>query len=94
MFVKDFKTLFLKGLAALLPTVVTIALLAWVFNWINNRVANPITHLIISFMPDPWENTLTIKESDALTYGTPIDRLDPLTGRQLTIEYLTIRHPA
>ena len=36
---KDFRRLFLKGLAALMPTVVTIAVLVWAFNWINDRVA-------------------------------------------------------
>ncbi len=101
MFVNDFKRLFMKGLAALLPTVVTIALLLWAFNWVNGHIASPITDWIITFLPDPeevpgffrgtWLKTDATR--DSLQYGQQLDRLDPETGRPLTLEYEIVHHP-
>jgi uncharacterized membrane protein len=96
VFLEDFRRLFLKGLAALLPTVVTFAILVWAFNWINERVALPITDTIISYLPDPWEweYVPNVDIDDALKYGTTVEEFDPVTGRQLTIEAKLIRHRA
>jgi len=102
MFWSNFKRLFMKGLAALLPTVVTIAMLLWAFNWVNGHIAAPITDYIITFLPDPeaeipsfFSNTFKFDaESDPLKYGEKLDRLDPNSGAQLTREYLIIHHPA
>ncbi len=87
MFVNDFKRLFMKGLAALLPTVVTIALLLWAFNWVNGHIASPITDWIITFLPDPegevptfFANTFSFDaEQDPLTYGEKLEQFDPET---------------
>lgn len=96
MFLSDFKPLFMKGLTALLPTVVTIALLVWAFNWINGHIASPITGLIITFMPKDPEFPLLdwLAEDDPLEFGQKIDKIDPVTGRQLTIEHEIIHHAA
>jgi len=102
MFVSDFKRLFMKGLAALLPTVVTIALLLWAFNWVNGHIASPITDWIITFLPDPegevptfFANTFSFDaEEDPLKYGEKLEQFDPETGAQLTREYLVIHHEA
>ncbi len=97
----SFKRLFMRGLAALLPTIATIALLAWAFGWINSRVATPITDWIITWLPDPEEvpwffsrPVPTDPRVDALRYGHPLDEIDPRTGAQLTLEYKIINHPA
>ncbi len=102
MFANDFKRLFMKGLAALLPTVVTIALLVWAFSWINNHIASPITDWIITFLPDPEEDVPTFfkntfkfdADKDAMKYGQKIEEFDEITGQQLTREYKQIHHPA
>ncbi len=102
MFVNDFNRVFMKGLAALLPTVVTIALLLWAFNWVNGHIASPITDWIITFLPDPEGEIPTFftktfsfdSEQDPLTYGEKLDQMDAETGAQLTREYLIIHHQA
>ena len=101
MFLADFKRLFLKGLAALLPTLVTIALLLWAFNWVNEHIASPITGWIITFLPDPdevpgfFQRTFkTDADQDALKYGQRIEKFHPQTGEQLTVEWELIQHPA
>lgn len=99
MFATDFKRMFMRGLTALLPTVVTIALFVWAFSWVNEHIASPINRAIISVLPYPEDipgffSTFRMNwENDALTYGTKIPELDPETGRQLTLEYKTIIHP-
>ncbi len=102
MFVNDFKRLFMKGLAALLPTVVTIALFLWAFNWVNGHIASPITGWIITLLPDPEGKIPTFftkafsfdAEQDPLIYGEKLEQFDPETGAQLTREYLIIHHQA
>lgn len=101
MFLADFKRLFLKGLAALLPTLVTIALLLWAFNWVNEHIASPITGWIITLLPDPEEvpgffqkTFKTDADRDALKYGQKIEKFHPETGVQLTVEWQQIQHPA
>ena len=37
-----FRKLFYRGLAFVLPTILTIALLAWVYGFISQRIAEPI----------------------------------------------------
>jgi len=98
MFVRDFKRMFMRGLTALLPTVVTIALFLWAFNWVSQFIASPINNAIINVLPYPddvpgffgyfevdWEK-------DSLEYGTKTDELDPDTGKQLTLEYKILDH--
>lgn len=42
-FFRDFRRFFLRGLAAVLPTVLTLAILFWAFTWLDRRIASPIT---------------------------------------------------
>jgi len=41
-FMSDFRTFFLKGLAILLPSLVTLALLLWAYNFLRTNIAEPI----------------------------------------------------
>ena len=92
----DFRRFFLRGLAALVPTLITFGILLWVYTLINENVGSFITRGLqtlcqwISAEPAPG---LVDEEHDPLKYGTPIDEWDAL-GRRLTIEYKAIHHPA
>ncbi len=98
-FLEDFRRFFMRGLAALMPAAITIALLAWLFDWVNDRIATPITNSVIAFLPDPddvprvFQILKIAPETDSLTYGHRIDEFDN-QGRQLTVEYILITHPA
>ncbi|MCG3138752.1 MAG: hypothetical protein HJJLKODD_02620 [Phycisphaerae bacterium] len=93
-FLSDFKRSFMRGLAALLPTVFTIAVLFWAFKWVNSNVAVPITNGIITFLPDYVPAFVSIDlDKDPLIYGEKIEQWDA-QGRQLTLEYQIINHPA
>jgi len=51
---------FLTGLAALLPTALSVGILVWIFGFINDKVAEPINECIIWVMEvagveDAWE---------------------------------------
>ncbi|MEO1130740.1 MAG: DUF502 domain-containing protein [Planctomycetota bacterium] len=41
-FGSDFRVFFLRGLAILLPSIVTLALLAWAYGFLKDKVAEPI----------------------------------------------------
>ena len=41
-FLSDFRTFFLKGLGILLPSLITLALLVWAFNFLRTNIAGPI----------------------------------------------------
>lgn len=41
-FLQDFRTFFLRGLAILLPSIITLGLLLWAFSFLRDRVAEPM----------------------------------------------------
>lgn len=47
-FLTDFRLFFGRGLGILLPTVLTLALLLWAFNFLRNNVAEPINGAVRS----------------------------------------------
>lgn len=61
-FGKDFKTFFFRGLAILLPTVLTIWVLAFAYQFVNQKIAGPINSgvraAVIQFTewPQPTDN--------------------------------------
>ncbi len=95
-FLSAFKHFFVRGLAALLPTLVTIAILIWAYELVDRHIGQYITNGLISALcagvGPPAPGTVDL-EKDALRYGTPTDELDA-QGRQLTREYKIIHHPA
>lgn len=93
-FITDFRRFFLRGLAALVPTLLTIAILVWAYDLVNNYVGAPITQGLstlcqwLSREPAPG---LVDEEIDPLKYGTPINEWDAF-GQRLTIEYKAIHY--
>jgi len=90
----DFRRFFLRGLAALGPTLLTVAILVWVFTLVNDHVGVHVTKalvLLCSTLSDEPAPGFVDEANDPLTYGTPIDewRKD---GRRLTTEYKVITH--
>ncbi len=90
----DFRRFFLRGLAALGPTLLTVAILVWVFTLVNDHVGVHVTKalvLLCAALSDEPAPGFVNEDNDPLTYGTPIDewRKD---GRRLTTEYKIITH--
>jgi len=91
-----FRRFFLRGLAALLPTIVTIALLVWAYNFVEHVIERPLTQGLVSVLAIRGEEkdfALARMRGDLLKYGTPLDEFDPQLG-QLTREYKVIADPA
>jgi len=96
-----FKRRFSRGLAALLPTLLTLALLAWAYNLVDNLVGRHINTglmFMLSQTGSPneghWAWMDIDKVKDGIEYGQPIDEFD-YRGRHLTVEYkiLTAAEP-
>lgn len=95
-FSSDFRRFFLRGLGALVPTLLTFAILIWAYRFVNDNVGAPITQGLlklcswVSDRPTPGAVNL---DRDPLIYGTPIDEWNEY-GERLTIEYQAIWHKA
>lgn len=95
-FAGDFRRFFLRGLGALVPTLLTFAILIWAYQFVNNNVGQPITKGLltvcswVSERPTPGAVNL---DRDPLIYGTPINEWNEY-GERLTIEYKAIWHKA
>ena len=48
-FMDDFRRLFFRGLAALVPTLLTIAILIWAYRLLNDNVGVYINKALLSF---------------------------------------------
>lgn len=95
-FVNDFRRFFLRGLGALIPTLLTFAILVWVYQLINDNVGQPITKglmVICSWVSDRPTPSAVNLDRDPLIYGTPINEWNEY-GERLTIEYKAIWHKA
>ncbi len=49
-FRSDFRRFFIRGLAATLPTLLTVAIIVYLFNFIQNRIGDPINGLVIHLL--------------------------------------------
>ncbi|MFQ5413366.1 MAG: DUF502 domain-containing protein [Phycisphaerae bacterium] len=92
----DFRRFFLRGITALLPTLLTIAVLIWAYRLVNDYVGVYVTRSLlfacslISVEPAlDWID----EDNDPIRFGQPIDDWDA-DGRRLTVEYRTIHHDA
>ena len=94
-FMDDFRRFFLRGLGALVPTLLTFAIIVWAYKLINDNVGAYITEGLlqlcswVSDEPAPWIVDPETPEKDALRYGTPINEWNE-RGQQLTTEYKII----
>ncbi|NOS99867.1 MAG: DUF502 domain-containing protein [Phycisphaerales bacterium] len=83
--------LFKHGLAALAPTILTIALLVWGYRFIDQNIARYITRGVVAIYswggdPHPW---LGIDDEAVLQYGDPIDSWNN-HGRRETAQFRTV----
>jgi len=91
----DFKRFFSRGLAALAPTLLTVAVLIWAYELIDQYLGRHITHGMVTLFAasgPPGFISEDRAEALALEYGRPIDEWDA-QGRRLTVEYKIATHP-
>lgn len=89
----DFRRFFLRGLAALVPTLLTFAILVWVYQFVDGYVGTSITEGLLRVcqaIRDEPAHVLVNRKLDPLRYGTPVDQWDERTGQRLTVEHMTI----
>ncbi len=95
-FLDDFRRFFFRGLGALVPTLLTIAILVWAYALVNDYVGAVVTRGLIlvckSIRAEPAPGFVNIN-NDPLQYGTTIDEWND-QGRRLTIEHIVIHHKA
>ncbi len=87
---------FLRGLAALVPTLLTFAILLWAYELVNDHVGMPITHglqWICATVREEPPPGFVDPVRDSLYYGTPIDEWNEF-GQRLTLEYKAVHHGA
>ncbi len=93
-FMDDFRRFFLRGLGALVPTLLTFAVLVWSYRLINDNVGFYITegllHICSAVSAQPAPGSLD-PEVDALRYGTPLNEWDE-RGQRLTVEHKIIQN--
>lgn len=89
---REYKQLFTRGLAALVPTLVTLAIILWAYNFVDRNIGRHINRGLIALLAKtigpPSERRID-PEEDSLTYGTLIPYFDD-GDRQLTAEYKII----
>ena len=88
----EFSRFFVRGLAALLPTLLTIALITWAYHLINDEFGAYITKGVMAIcksISDRPSEAFVDDERDPLHYGAKLEEWDKL-GQQLTAEYKLI----
>lgn len=83
---------FKRGLGALIPTVLTIAVFLWVYHFVDTNIARHITSGVLKVYAWSGEPdvALGIDDEAALIYGEPVDQWSP-AGRRLTSHYIAIK---
>ncbi|MBN1513955.1 MAG: DUF502 domain-containing protein [Phycisphaerae bacterium] len=89
----DFKRFFLRGLAALLPTLLTIAVLFWAYEFVDKHIGQHVNRGIILGLSYLGPPTIVNEDTDPLRYGTPVPEWLS-DGRQITREHKLIHHIA
>lgn len=90
----DFRRFFLRGLAVLVPTLLTFAIVVWAYRLVNDNVGVYITaglRDLCSWISDEPAAGLIDRERDPLRYGTPINEWDE-RGHRLTVEYKIVQN--
>ena len=95
-FMDDFRRFFVRGLAALVPTLLTLAIIIWAYQFLRDSVGGPLTEGLFTICtwvsPEPAPG-LVDPYNDALRYGDRIDEWND-RGEQLTRQHIRIHHPA
>ena len=93
-FTDDFRRFFLRGLGALVPTLLTFAIVVWAFRLINENVGYYITDGLLQLCrmvrEEPAPGFVDV-EVDPLRYGTPMNSWDA-NGHRLTIEHMIVEN--
>lgn len=95
-FASDFRRFFLRGLAALVPTLATIAILIWVYRFVRDNVAVHITHglLLLCSAVSPQPATGFVDPAvDPIKYGMPLNEWND-AGQRITVQHKIIHHIA
>ncbi|MEE9294468.1 MAG: DUF502 domain-containing protein [Phycisphaerae bacterium] len=86
---REFKHFFMRGLGVLVPTIATIAILAWAYRFVDQNVGSHITRGLVAVYA--WQGKtpgwMKIGDEAALQFGDPIDEWHEQTGRRLTAQY-------
>ena len=93
----DFRRFFLRGVAALLPALLTVAVFLWAYNLIDIYIGRHITSGMLRIMSLTGPPDAVNAELDALHYGQPINEwivYGPNAGLRATVEYNFIRSKA
>jgi uncharacterized membrane protein len=95
-FFQDFSKFFLRGLGALLPTIITIAILIWAYQFVEDYIGKYINGGFIAILARtvgaPKPSTVD-PDIDTIKYGTRTNQLDD-KGQWLTLEYELVHHKA
>lgn len=92
---QDFKRFFLRGLAALAPTLVTLAVVVWAYRFVDQNIGQFLTRGVVwvyarGAEPHAW---FGIDEETAYALGDPIDQWHAETGRRLTAQLRAMTNP-
>ena len=93
----DFRRFFLRGLGALVPTLLTIAILVWTYHLVDETVGTVINGGLMRFCrvmsdePAAWLLEPEDLKKDALRYGTRINEWNE-RAEQLTVQYKIIEN--
>ena len=93
----DFRRFFLRGLGALIPTLLTIAILVWAYRLVDETVGVVINDglmrlcRLINDQPASWLLDPGRLEKDALKYGTKLNEWND-RAEQLTVQYKVIEN--
>lgn len=94
-FFDDFRKFFVRGVAAVLPTLLTIAILIWAYQLVDAYIGQYITKGFIAVLAQtagaPTSSTVN-PDVDTIRYGRRTGELDD-KGRWITNEYLIAHHP-
>jgi uncharacterized membrane protein len=95
-FFQDFGKFFLRGLAAILPTLLTLAIMIWAYQVVDEYMGQYINSAFITSLARTVgapRSSMVDPDVDTMIYGTPINEFDS-KGRRMTLEYLLTHHPA
>lgn len=89
-FWSDFRRFFLRGLAGLMPPLVTVAIFVWVFNFAHGTIGAWATNTMLTLMSAGGRQPAFVTEADALTFGEPVDEFRD--QKRLTREFLLLKN--
>ena len=95
----EFKRFFFRGLAAVLPTLLTVAVFLWAYNLVDTYMGRHITTAMLKVLSltGPPDSVVVDENEDPLIYGEPIDewiQSGAQAGRRATVQHKIITSSA